>query len=91
MKVEWHQTKNDCNLSKHGIDFDYAMNIFLDENRIEKEDRRKDYGETRYITIGKIADTLLTVVYTLRKDKYRLISARRASYDERKAYYQNLT
>jgi uncharacterized DUF497 family protein len=77
---------------KHGIgiDFDYAMNVFLDKNRIEKEDRRRDYGESRYITIGKVVDILLTVVYTMRKDKYRLISARRASYDEREAYYQNL-
>ena len=71
---------------KHGIDFDYIISIFLDENRIEWEDTRKNYGETRYVTIGEIENIIYSVVYTLRGEYYRLISARGARKDERQTY-----
>ena len=87
MKFEWNEDKNKINLIKHGIDFHYAISIFLDKDRIEWEDIRKDYGENRYITIGNVEKNLLTVVYTLRHDRYRLISARGARKDERETYY----
>jgi uncharacterized DUF497 family protein len=87
MKFEWHEIKNKTNLTKHGVDFNYVISVFLDKNRIEWEDTRKEYGEIRYITIGMIDEMIYTLVYTCRKEYYRLISARGARKDERQAYY----
>ncbi len=55
--------------------------------KFEWEDIRKNYGEERYITIGEIENSIYSVVYTLRGEYYRLISARGARKDERQAYY----
>jgi uncharacterized DUF497 family protein len=63
--------------------------VFLDPDRIEIYDDREDYGENRWITIGAVESALLVVVYTVRdvgSEMIRLISARRANAQERKAY-----
>ncbi len=87
MKFEWDVEKNSCNKAKHGISFETAALIFNDKNRIEIFDSKHSSDtEDRYITIGK-AGTILFVVYTERKDITRIISARLANKDERKAYY----
>lgn len=87
MEYEWDDNKNKQNQSKHGIDFYDALQIFKDEDRIESLDNRKDYNEMRYQTIGMVYDVILTVVYTPRNGRYRLISARRARKNERETYY----
>lgn len=72
MEFEWDENKNKSNQEKHGIDFNDAKDIFNDPNRINSEDNRKDYGEKRWIAIGKVANIFLTVVYTMR-DVIRII------------------
>ena len=58
-----------------------------DQGRIEAYDRREDYGEDRWATIGLAYSAVLYVVYTVRhEDTIRLISARKANADERKQY-----
>ena len=47
------------------------------------------YGEVRLMITGLIGDRLVTVIYTERSDSYRIISARKASPNERKAYEEN--
>ena len=84
-EYEWDEVKRQLNLEKHGIDFVDATDIFLDFNRIEMESTRD--GEIRYQTIGTVNEIVLLVVYTTRKNKIRIISARRASKNERKAYF----
>lgn len=86
MEFEWHDHKNVINLEKHGIDFESAAAVFLDECRIEFIDNRNDYNEIRYITIGNIENRIFTVVYTIRNNTYRLISARKANRHEKKTY-----
>ena len=54
---------------------------------IEFLDDREDYGEDRFVIIGMTEGRLLTVVYTLRADKARIISARRAEPRERRRYH----
>jgi len=83
---EWDENKNKSNIEKHGISFEIAKKVFEDTNRLEAEDTRKDYGEKRFITVGKVKNLVLTVVYTIRKSAKRLISARRASKKERENY-----
>lgn len=86
MKFEWDDNKNQQNLLKHGLDFLGAALVFLDPKRIEYVDDRLNYGEVRYCTIGMVNGIIIYVVYTLRQQCYRLISARRANKNERKAY-----
>lgn len=88
MEVEWNNAKAASNLAKHGIDFRDATNIFLDPNRVERQDPRL-YTESRIQVIGLVNDVVLFVVYTEREGRYRIISARRASRDERRRYNQN--
>jgi uncharacterized DUF497 family protein len=53
MKFEWDENKNSKNMDKHGIDFNDAITIFDDDNRLEAVDDRNDYGEERLQVIGE--------------------------------------
>jgi uncharacterized protein len=87
MQFEWDARKNAQNVQDHGIDFEAAKLIF-DGPVLEHPDDRFDYGEERIIAIGMLETREIVVVYTDRDSVRRLISARRAVTDERKAYYQ---
>jgi len=90
MDFEWDEAKNTANIRKHGIDFADAVLIF-DGPVISRIDDRRDYGETRIISFGQIADQIVaTVVHTDRNGVMRIISARLASARERRAYEQAL-
>lgn len=88
MFFEWDENKNEKNIEKHGIDFNDAITIFDDDNRIEAVDGRNDYGETRIQVIGEAKPGVLMAVYTWRKNNTsrRMISARTASQKERALY-----
>lgn len=64
MKFEWDEDKNRINRLKHGIDFNTAIHVFDDENRIEIYDYEHSIDEDRYNTIGLVHD-ILFVVYIL--------------------------
>ena len=83
---EWDENKRKFNLEKHGIDFVDIIETFDDQDRIEFESIRS--GEKRFQTIGIAHEVVLFLVYTLRGKKKRIISARRASKNEREAYYE---
>lgn len=86
MKFEWDENKNQLNFQKHGIRFEDIVTLFEDPNRIQFQDLRKDYGETRWKTVGLVFGLIFSVTYTLRGSAIRLISARRASQKERNLY-----
>ena len=86
----WDESKNQANLKKHRVDFNYAIFVFLEEHRIETEDNRKDYGEVRYKVVGRIECGIFTVIYTPRDGCFRIISARGARRDEKEDYLRNL-
>lgn len=88
MKFEWDKNKNNSNIEKHGIDFNNITEVFQDQNKVivNVEKSEEKYGEKRKIVIGKIINIYYTVVYTIRKRYYRIISARKASKKERKLY-----
>jgi uncharacterized DUF497 family protein len=83
---EWDNSKRIHNLRKHGIDFIDSIEIFNDPDRIELEIVIN--GESRFQTIGTVHDVVLFLVYTNRGNKRRIISVRRASKNERQAYYE---
>ena len=87
MKIEWDTNKNDANMKKHHISFETAARVFLDENRLDYYDIVHSINEDRYITIG-LVEEVIVVVYTLRKTRIRIISARLATRKERELYYE---
>ncbi|MBR1743133.1 MAG: BrnT family toxin [Lachnospiraceae bacterium] len=84
--VEWDNTKNAINKKKHGIGFETAALVFADEERIEYYDQLHSTEEDRYVVIGCVQG-ILYVVYTMRNEAVRLISARMATATERRIYY----
>ena len=84
--VEWDENKNLTNLQKHGISFETAALVFADEDRIEYYDKLHSIDEDRYIVLGCVHG-ILYVVYTMRNEAARIISARMATAAERKIYY----
>jgi len=86
MEFEWDENKNRENQRKHGISFERAARIFDEPRRIEKVDDRWDYGEERIAALGHSEGKILYVVYTWRGNARRIISARGAMKDERRAY-----
>ena len=86
MVFEWDDTKNRLNIEKHGIDFDTAILVFNDTQRIEIYDFEHSITEDRYNTIGMVEDVLF-VVYTERRNNIRIISARLATKAERSVYF----
>ena len=86
---QWDEEKAKINKIKHGISFKTAVKVFQDENRLETFDWEHSRYEDRYQVIG-LVDDVLFVVYTERRDKIRLISAREATEEERRKYYGKL-
>ena len=90
MKFEWDEEKDRINREKHGISFETASYVSLEQYYIEMYDFEHSVDEDRYIAIGMVGD-LLFVVFTERGENIRLISARLATEKERRLYYdQNL-
>ncbi|KAF0144257.1 MAG: hypothetical protein FD156_1942 [Nitrospirae bacterium] len=84
MKFEWDGAKSKANREKHGIDFETARELWLDEDRIEIEAPHP--VEKRNIVIAKLQGRLWTAVYTIRSNTIRIISVRRSREKEEKLY-----
>jgi uncharacterized DUF497 family protein len=85
MLVEWDPKKAASNFRKHRVRFADSLTVLEDERAITLRDLEE--AEERWISIG--SDTLgrvLVVVYTLRAQRIRVISARRATRQERAQY-----
>ena len=91
MQFEWHEPKSQECLELRKFDFNEAARIFKDENLKVEIDGRKDYGETRHRAFGKIDEKKFCVVFTMRDNKIRIISARRVRENSKEArkYYEN--
>ncbi len=72
---EWDSAKNLINIEKHGVSFALAQFAFLDHQRIVLEDLEHSEDENRYYCLGKLTDGILTVRFTYRKGKIRIIGA----------------
>ena len=89
INFEWDTEKNKANIKKHGVAFEMAAKVFLDEKRIERYDaEHSSIDESRYKTIGMVGK-VLTVIYTERKTAIRIISARLAEKEEIDEYYKD--
>ena len=88
-RVEWDPRKSEANRRKHGLTFEEAATVFRDPFRyldIEGD----EHGEIRWRTTGEVGGKLCIVSHTIREEGeeeiYRLITARKASTRERKAF-----
>ena len=91
--TEWDNEKAQKNIRKHeGLTFEEASEVFDDPFALEKFDSQNStIEEFRYIVIGRIKRQIVTlVVYTPRGENRRIISARYATSNERKFYYDRL-
>ncbi len=87
MEFEWDPDKNSGNVKKHGVSFHGASTVFGDPLAITFRDPDHSAGENRFLTFGySQRNQLLVVVHTERRGKIRIISARRATPQERKIY-----
>jgi len=87
-EFEWDPAKAALNLRDHRITFPYATRVFLDEFRQQQLDTREEYGEERWMVLGRVDEWILMVVYTLRGSNIRLISARKATRNETECYWE---
>ena len=85
---EWDRDKAITNREKHQIGFRDATLVFLDDRRTDEETTRPEHGEERRKTTGMVQGDLMTVIYTVRANHRRIISARRVRTDERRKYDQ---
>jgi uncharacterized DUF497 family protein len=86
-EFEWDPPKAQANLRKHKVPFLVACEVFKDGNRLELPDISSEYGEDRWIFLGRVGLTILSVVFTERGERIRLISARRADTNEQRTYW----
>ena len=87
LSFEWHDDKAATNLKKHGVSFEEARTVFNDPLALTIEDSKHSQGEQRFIDVGYSAGKrLLVVVYTERGEAIRIISSRKATNAERRAY-----
>ena len=91
MKFEWDKKKEKINIKKHGVTFEQASYVFADRFSLNRFDDEHSDEEDRWVILGKsLNETLLLVVHTFRDSNgtefVRIISARRATKTETKAY-----
>jgi uncharacterized DUF497 family protein len=86
-EFEWDDDKAASNWRDHGVTFGMACEAFRDGFAVEWVDTRHDDGEERFGLLGMVSDRLLHVTYTLRAERTRIISARKAEPHERRRYH----
>ncbi|MBW2066923.1 MAG: BrnT family toxin [Deltaproteobacteria bacterium] len=72
---EWDAAKDRENQKKHGVSFALAQLAFLDQNRVILQDMEHSSEEKRYYCLGKVAGGIMTVRFTYRSNRIRIIGA----------------
>ena len=89
LRFEWDERKAVANRRKHGVSFEEARTVFLDEDALQIPDPEHSDQEDRFIMLGISARLrVLVVCHCYREDDevMRIISARKADRDERRQY-----
>ena len=83
--VEYDSEKRAATIEARGLDMARAGEVF-DGATLTVEDDRRDYGESRFITIGFLDGVMVVMVWTPRVRRRRIISMRKANERERRLY-----
>ena len=89
-EFEWDAAKAESNLA-HGVSFEAVSGVFSDAFASERCDFASEPGEIGYVITGMVNEVILTVVYTERGERIRIISARKATKYEQTEYYRSQT
>jgi uncharacterized DUF497 family protein len=91
LEFEWDDEKAASNLVKHGVSFAEAATIFRDRLGILRSDQAHSNEEERFLLIGvSERRKIIIVVYVMRRDRYRIVSARPATPKERRNYARSI-
>jgi len=91
VRYSFDPAKQASNFKKHGFDFADAQRVIESGRTVTFEDRRFDYGEERYVTLGPLDQTLVAIVTAETGDHVRIISMRKADRHEQAIYRENLS
>ena len=72
---EWDSAKDQLNQNKHGVSFAMAQLAFFDFNRVILEDLEHGDKEKRFYCLGRVSEGIMTVRFTNRNNKIRIIGA----------------
>jgi uncharacterized protein len=87
MRFEWDDNKAESNFLKHGIQFEDAVTVFADPYLLFTEDSSHSQGKEREWAMGEAEDgSIVVVVFTMRGERIRIISARKATKKECQRY-----
>ena len=90
MRFTFDPRKRAANLKKHGLDLADAQAVIESGATVTFEDRRFDYGEERFVTIGPLGDLLVTLITVETEDEIRSISMWKATSHEKETYREGL-
>lgn len=90
MRYTHDPKKKAANLKKHGFDFDDAPLVIESGRIVTFEDRRFEYGEQRFVTLGVLRGEVVAIATAETDEEIRVISMRRAERHEEEIYYRNL-
>jgi uncharacterized DUF497 family protein len=91
LRFEWDETKNRSNRRKHGVAFEEAQTVFLDDDAVLIDDPDHSSDEDRFVLLGFSSKARAIVVchcYRKSGSVIRIISARKADRSERALYSQ---
>lgn len=83
-EFEWDEAKRLSNIRKHDLDFQEAIELFDDRPVVTVQSSH--LHEARFLTTGRLGGQFITVIWTRRSARIRIISVRRARDGERRAY-----
>ncbi len=83
---EWDCVKASRNFAKPGVRFEVAVRVFDDPDRADFDASHAEDGEPRRKAVGRIEGRLFTLVYPVRGEAYRIISARASNAMEKRRH-----
>ena len=86
MQFSWSEKKRALNIKAHGLDFADASAVFGGVT-YTFEDDRFGYGEERFVTLGLLGETPVSIVHTENEYEIRVISFRKATKRESQIYF----
>ena len=90
MRYRYDPEKRIGNLRKHGHDFDDARLVIESEMTVTFEDRRFEYDEQRFITMGMLRGEVVVIATAETEDEIRVISMRKAERHEQEIYFSQV-
>ena len=87
MNFEYNSLKSKSNKGKHGIDFEEAKELWFNDNVVLPALTR---GESRYMIIGKLGESVYSCIFMVRKTNIRIISCRKVRSKEKKVCYEKI-